>query len=219
MGSQESDARYETWLRWLDVISRQTYTLFLYRDYWRGLAEITRANDRIPPSTIFEAFGVWYATTQAVAVRRQLDRDPRAISLANLIDSIARHPEVMTRSRHVGLWGNEEFNSQANANYDRFAGEGKDTIDPARTNEDVERLATIATPVRGFVNTVVAHTDQRERSTTPTYEELNAAIDEIGELLKKYSSLLKATIVATVTPVHQQDWKQAFRVAWLNDGP
>lgn len=51
----------------------------------------------------------------------------------------------------------------------------------------------------------------------PTYQELNAALDELGELLKKYVSLFEATILATVAPVHQEDWKAPFRVAWIKD--
>lgn len=51
----------------------------------------------------------------------------------------------------------------------------------------------------------------------PTYEELNAAIDQLGDLLKKYTSLLKAEALAVVAPVHQYDWKAPFRVAWLRD--
>jgi hypothetical protein len=49
------------------------------------------------------------------------------------------------------------------------------------------------------------------------YKDLNAVIDEVGELLKKYSSLLTATIVGALTPVHQQEWRAAFRVAWWKE--
>ncbi|MGZ4408513.1 MAG: hypothetical protein ACXVHB_28915, partial [Solirubrobacteraceae bacterium] len=97
------------------------------------------------------------------------------------------------------------------------AGNGSDVIDPARTRADLDRLGEIAKPVVRFVNKAVAHTDEDELGSAPTYKDLNAVIDEVGDLLKKYSSLLTATIVGALTPVHQQEWRAAFRVAWWKE--
>jgi hypothetical protein len=208
------DELYEKWVDWLEKIATQTHNLWAYRDYWRGLVEITQANDEIPPSTFFDALGIWYADEQSVAVRRQLDKDHRSVSLWRLIRDIARHPEVMTRERHVSLWEEEHWTQQANANYDKFAGDGNDRIAPERTMKDLERLEAIAKPIKVYVDKRVAHTDEQAMSDVPTYDELNAALDELGKLLGKYMSLLKATVLATVSPVHQADWTQAFTVAW-----
>jgi hypothetical protein len=214
MGNADVDALYEKWLGWFEQVANETHTLFLYRDYWRGLAEMTQANPEIPASTIFYALGVWYAATQATSVRRQLDSDPRSVSFRNLLEDMAAHPEVMSRERHLGIWGDADWETLANENYDEFAGSGNNMIDPARTRADIDRLKYIVDPIVTFVNKVIAHTDERQRTSAPTYNELNAAIDEIGEMLKKYSSLLTASI-ALVEPVHQADWRQAFSVAWL----
>jgi hypothetical protein len=65
------------------------------------------------------------------------------------------------------------------------------------------------------VNKQVAHTDEQNLPAVPTYDELNVALDELGELLKKYVSLFEATILATVASVHQADWKAPFRVPWI----
>jgi hypothetical protein len=224
VGADEANALYEQWVRWLEQISHETHTLFLYRDYWRGLAEMTQANGNIPPSTFFDALGVWYGACQATSIRRQLDRDTRSISFRNLLADMAAHPEVMTRERHVGLWNTDDpreivkeaWQQKANANYNRFAGVGNDAIDPAITNADLERLLKIGEPVTTFVNKAVAHTDDEALGSTSTYAELNAAIDELGDLLKKYSSLLLAAIIAGLVPAHQEEWRQAFRVAWWN---
>lgn len=78
VGADEADLLYDRWVGWFERISNETYTLFAYRDYWRGLAEMTQANGPIPASTFFDALGVWYAATQGTNVRRQLDRDSRA---------------------------------------------------------------------------------------------------------------------------------------------
>jgi hypothetical protein len=225
MNANEQDALYKKWVRWFEQISNETHTLFLYRDYWRGLVEMTQAHGNIPPSTFFDALGVWYGATQATSIRRQLDSDRRSISFRNLLAEIAAHPEVMSRQRHVELWRNDDqrdgaqeaWKQRANGNYDRFAGGGHDVIDPERTRADLERLEQIGRPVVRFVNKAVAHTDEEALGSTSTYEELNAVIDELGGLLEKYSSLLTATIVGALVPVHQGEWRQAFRVAWWNE--
>jgi hypothetical protein len=43
-----------------------------------------------------------YWMEQAVAIRRLVDWDKRAISLIRLIEQIADHPEVLSRRRYVG---------------------------------------------------------------------------------------------------------------------
>jgi hypothetical protein len=223
--ANSEDLLYEKWKTWLNQITDETHTLFVYRDYWRGLAEMTKANDDIPPSTIFDALGVWYGTTQATSIRRQLDDDRRSISFRNLLTDIAAHPEVLTRERHLRLWdgdprdwARELGRKQGNANFDGFAGKGNDQIDPALTKDDLDRLLSIGEPVKKFVNKAVAHTDEKALGGTSTYTELNAAIDQLGDLLTKYSSLLTATIVsALLEPVHVDDWRQAFRVVWWKE--
>lgn len=182
---------------------------------WRELAEMTQAAD-LPPSAIFEAFGTWYTVTQAVAVRRQLDRDQRSVSLANLLADMAEHADVMTRARHLALWGDgEDWQEPANRNFDRFSTEA--ALDPAVPSADLAELESVAEIMRRYVNKAVAHLDQDGLDELPTYSDLNAAIDLIGELLRKYTSLLEATIIGELEPVIQYDWKAPFRHPWLPD--
>jgi hypothetical protein len=78
-----------------ETVRSETHTLWLYRDYWRGLAEMTQANDDIPRSTVFDALGVWYAAAQVTGVRRQLDRDSSvrpSSAHPSATDMLAREP-------------------------------------------------------------------------------------------------------------------------------
>jgi len=86
-----------------------------------------------------------------------------------------------------------------------------------RYRADLERFQKTARPIKDYVDRLVAHNDQRQLTRLPTYEELNAAIELLEEMLNKYLVLLKATSVPSADPVHQHDWKAAFRVAWLRD--
>lgn len=208
------DERYQQWLEWFKQIRNETHTIFLYRDYWRGLAEMTQANPDIPPSSIFPALDVWYVAVQATSVRRQLDRDRRAVSFANLLADMAEHPEVMTRSRHVTLWGKDElFRHEGERNFDGFAGERSDVVEPARTLADLERLRDVAKPIITLVNKAIAHSEEKHDAVA-TYAELDSAIDSIGELLQEYSSLLMAVALPELVPIDQDDWRLAFTVPW-----
>ncbi len=211
-------ALYEKWRKWIERIYNEVVTLFLYRSFYRGLAEITQANDEIPPSSFFDALGAWYATTQALAVRRQTDTGSDAISLAKLLENMAAHPQVMTRERFADLWGDEEhWRDRANEQFDAYVGEDADTISAERYRADLDGFQETARPIKDYVDRLVAHNDQRELENLPTFKELNAAIDALEELLNKYMVLLKATSVPTADPVHQADWKAAFRVPWLRE--
>jgi hypothetical protein len=176
----------------------------------------------LPASSIFDAFAVWYATTQAVAVRRQLDRHRRVISLRRLLDEIATHPHVASRARHVARWmegDGDQFEAEAHNNFDRFAGgRDRDQVDVALVLADIAELRAAGDVVERYTHDYVAHMAAEPISQVPTFVELNAAIDQIGALAQKYASLLKAEMVWQLEPVIQYDWKAPFRKPWLQDG-
>ncbi len=212
------DARWKRWGDHLERIIQETYRTHHYRQLYRGLAEITQRAD-LPASAIFDAFGIWYVTTQTSSVRRQLDRTKGTVSLWRLLDDIARNPQVASRDRHVAVWRENTLQpmiNKAHTNFDRFAGgRGRDHIDAALVCVDLEQLKAVGNIVEHYANEAVAHTSIDEKRTVLTYAELNAAIDQIGDLVKKYASLLKATILWQLEPVIQHDWKAPFRQAWI----
>lgn len=221
---ESPDARWNRWGAELERIIREVYTANHFRNLWRGLIEITQATE-LPPSAIFDAFGVWYATTQTAAVRRQLDRRKDVVSLWRLLDNIARNPGTATRERHVALWRTDDerdfavaaFKERGHENFDRFSGgRHRDTIDAALVRDDLKTLSALGGVVERYVNEAIA-ANERARQV-PTYAELNAAIDEIGRLVTKYASLLKATILIELGPVIQHDWKAPFRQPWIPEG-
>lgn len=211
-----SDKRYQRWVEWLEVVRNETLSLFLNRDYWNGLGEMTRNND-LPESSFFPALSRWYVTTQAVAIRRQVDTRRDVVSLLRLIKDVAAHPDVMTRERHVALWGDDsDLQHEGHRNFDRLSG-GADRIPKRAMRADSDRLIETSRPVEVLVNEAYAHRRERPRNEKVTYAQLNAAIDVIGELLRKYTSLIRASAFATLVPVDQGDWKAAFRVPWLRE--
>jgi hypothetical protein len=109
------DEIYARWVRWMDTIARETIGLFGFRDYWRGLAQMTQANPDIPPSTIFNVLAIWYGSAMMIGIRRQTDRRNDSVSLWRLLTEMAQRPNVITRSRHVAVWVGDGYDAVGEA--------------------------------------------------------------------------------------------------------
>ncbi len=123
----------------------------------------------------------------------------------------------MTRERHVALWSQDPWLAkQAHRNFDRFADTDRPgQIDADLVRADLRALDRAADGVKHHVDETIAHAADQTTRVTPTYEDLNEAIDKIGDLVRKYTSLLEATVFGTLEPIIQSDWEAPFRVPWI----
>lgn len=210
------DERFPRWVNWIERVRNATHTLFLYRHIFQELGRITREAD-LPPSVAFDAFASWYATAQSVAIRRQVDTRRGTVSLKRLLRDVAAHYRVMSRQRHIAAWDTNDphFVAEANANFDRFAGEGRAFIDPGAVRNDIARLDAAAATIKRYADEAVAHAAEDVAEEVPTWAELHAAIDVVGDLLQKYYSLLTASSIWQMLPVIQEDWLAPFRQPWI----
>lgn len=212
-----ADQRYASWLEQLEHIIQDVYRLNHHRQLFREVADITQAAN-LPPSAFFDAVGGWYADSQTAAIRRLVDRRRRSVSLVRLLDEIRQHPDVTSRARHVALWnGDPHFEREGHDNYDRFADASGERIDRLMVQADIDELNGAAAAVERYVDENIAHRALAPKAAVPTFAELNAAIDAIGEIVRKYASLLRAVMLAELTPVIQYDWKAPFRQPWLSE--
>jgi hypothetical protein len=69
--------------------------------------------------------------------------------------------------------------------------------------------------VNDYVNHHVAHSKATRTRKDLTIEQLDVAVDTIGDLFTKYASLLTAKGWALLVPVAQYDWLAPFRVPWI----
>ncbi len=189
--------------------------MHLHRSVFKEVGEIVEANGSLPPSYFWEFMRDTYGTTQAVAIRRQAEANTRVITLARLISEIAGDPTRFGEQWFVEMWGwdDEQFARKTFA--EKFAGNVGDHLDPSIAEGDLTRLAEIAETVKSYVDQHVAHSDQKPGETMPTFNDIDAAIDVIGDLFTKYVLLLTAAGYAQLTPVIQHNWKAIFREAWL----
>jgi AbiU2 len=216
-------AQVAKWRSWIEKdIRSDVVGMHFKRMIWREVQEMVAANPEVGevPSAFWDFYGENYAAAQAIAVRRQADRDARTCSLARLIKEMQADAELLTRDYYVGLLDERTDSDllvkRANSDFDRLAGSG-DHLDPEIPARDFEVLQNDAHRLRIYVNEHVAH-DMAEPTLPemPTYADLHAAIDSVGEIFKKYAVTLTGGWWATLEPAIQGDWKAIFRVPWLS---
>jgi hypothetical protein len=245
-----TDDRIEKWRHWLERgISNDVYGMNLRRFAWKRIEEIARANPAVgkTESYYWEFQFDTYASTQAIAVRRQSDTyDGQVASLGRLIYEISETPGILTREWWIGLWGQGDGHDDEDRAHwkriaekawdDQYAGEVGKHFDSSIARADLEKLQEGVEKVRRYVDQHVAHFDARTiprptgqpdevvppaapKGTIPTLNEVHDAIDLIGELFKKYGNLLTAASWVELVPALQHDWERIFRVSWIQPEP
>jgi hypothetical protein len=215
-----ADQRIEKWTCRCDgPIKNSVFAMHLQRFAWNEVGAILDANGQLPDSYWWEFMRDTYATTQAVAVRRQADTDPRAASLAKLIEEIRDDPSRMTRAHWLDHWkaGVPIARAIGEASWNtNFAGAVGTHLDPAIPAADFDALQAAASRVKKYVDRHVAHSDGRPSSVavTATLTEVHEAIDVIGGLFQRYFNLLTGNSTQVV-PVIPHDWKVVFRQPWI----
>lgn len=214
-----ADQRIEKWAGWIDgTIKNNVFVMHLQREAWKDVSEILAANPGLPESYWWEFMRDTYATTQAVAVRRQADLTRGVASLGKLIEEIGDDPSRVTKAFWLG------HNEGADAYWlrvaekawgDDFGGDVDAHLDPSVPTADLVALTDVGDSVRHYVDKHVAHADASAPEVTLTLGDIHDAIDVIGRLFSKYSNLLTGVAWASLVPAIQHNWKAAFAVPWM----
>jgi hypothetical protein len=215
------------WKRWLKIIDGEIIHLSHQRHIFRVISEMFQANPTLQQSggTVWLWFAENYATTAAVAVRRQADRGGRrpVVSLECLLTEIAANPRVLTREWFVRQYvrgkpaiTRRHFQAMGEHDFDKFAGRTSKRISVRKVLSDRRQLRRAAARVRNYVNKRIAHRALSGYSGPATFADLDAAMDELGRLLGRYSMLLNQAGMMAGPPTIQEDWETVFRVPWRN---
>jgi hypothetical protein len=212
-----NDSRVEKWVRWIDdPIKNEVLGVFAQRHVHQSLAKMTQLHGGLPPSHFFDNLSAWYASSQALAIRRQAEGSSRVVSLGRLLVEVRDDPERLTMTRFVSHARDELLRGELAATFARLYGGNTGThVDPALVEQDLTALTVAAADVKEYVDRHLAHSDANRLSALPTFATLNGAIDQLGETFRKYALLLIASSWATLVPVIQYDWLAPFREPWL----
>ena len=228
----DHDKLHEKWSEWLEQIKRQVYNMFHNRAIWRDMDDALRNHE----GGIFSAhYTDLYIAGQVMALRRIADAQAHdsTISLGRLLGDLHRNPTVMSRDRYVrmytadneadgsrnegveqrGMTEAEFLTNRAKAEFDSHFGDANGQFDLSKNQNRVERLAAASRHISSYADRLIAHIDSKGLLENPTYADLDAAIDEVGELLREIALLLGAEGLVNLEPITQDDWKWPFRQA------
>lgn len=161
--------------------------------YWKVQREVIQRNPRLLMihSAFLDMLNGSYSHSAAMRVRRLVDRNNRTISLRGLLEELRKYPDLL--------------NGQ---------------ITDAELAADGDELDRATSKVRGYVDQFIAHHDRLPVAAVPIHGELNAAIELLIRLLRKYYGSLAGSDVDVVVG-YLEDPLAIFRFAWIeinNDG-
>jgi hypothetical protein len=214
--SKSKDKEWISLLRNIEnQVSRLLWNRYLFREFMATI-ETNSALDTNNPFVVW----VWenYLFNAALGVRRLIDRDRRSISLLLLLEDIAKKPEILSRKRYAALFedsGLSDDTAYINRCFDSLVGEGKDCPDRRDIEHNMQKLLIIAKILIRYVNKMVAHIDKGTIRKLPTINDLDASIDCLADITKKYYAILHAGGVELL-PVAQTPWKRIFEIPWIS---
>lgn len=214
----KDEANRRRWLEWLERISADIHRLYDDRERMRGLLEVLGANPAIPNPGFFVNWVIrLYVQAVVMGVRRQSENRRDSISLGRLLDGIVAHPESLTRESYLAHFEgcSEERRDIAREEFEEAAGTDGPHIKAEIVLRDRDMLNKVAEAVRIYANKKVAHDDPQNAEVKLTFGQIDAALDQLGELLERYTLLLKAASLANVAPTHQFEWRETFTVPWI----
>jgi len=208
---------------WLDRIQSNVTEAIINQHIFWEVQDIIRNNHELQDSS--SVFYIWMGSTfvhsSVLAVRRQLDKDERSVSLLQFLLELKEYPELVSRNFHRSLYnepayGTERSDDMANYTYDKFVGVKATSLNPATVQQEIDSLKAASERLRHYANRNVAHYDGRGlQHPTPKFEELTECLALMEKLILRYLLLLKGTSPDKLLPTFAEDWKQVFRAAWI----
>ena len=154
--------------------------------YWKVEREVIQRNPRLLSirSAYLEMVRGSYADAVSSRVRRLIDGDSRTVSLRKLLVELKGYPELF-----------------------------RDPLASKELESDIEELDRTTLKIKVFVDQHVAHHQRKPVAVAPTHGELNAAIDTLIAVLRKYYAILAGSDLSVVVG-YLEEPLAIFRFPW-----
>lgn len=214
------DPKLEKWKKWIETIHNEVVELVTNQhDFWKIQGMIKQNPNIQKPNSFFRFVGQTYYDYGVIAVRRQIKYDTQSISFVRLLKEIIENPHLASREQFVNLY-RADMEDEADQIFDeQFPGGCPDHIDPITVQQDMDELEKHGGKLEEFADRRVAHHDRRTPKTIPTYSELDAAIDCLKRLTRKYVLLFEAKDLGDnlVARFIEDYWEEIFSQPWIVD--
>lgn len=222
-------ARLKRWVEMVERIQGEMVDLMWQREQIRRVGNMINENPRLleSPKSFLWDVRRWYMYFAAMAVRRQTDRNPKNVSLAQLLTEITQNSQCVTRdllvSQFDAVYGSHPdsttksiIRSQVvDGDWEKWSlADG--SLDAAIVEADLRSLESLSKELMKFASSQLAHTSLKAigKGTKLTFDDMDAAIDVLERLTIKYEALLTGRGGITLVPTEQYDWYQEFTFPW-----
>jgi len=201
------------WRGWLDRMSQEIRDLLIKKELFWELQKIAEENEKIlSPGLFFDWMCKNYMVAASVTARRFVDHR----SDSEMLDQILKNPGIINRDSHNTLYG-EHLKFASDRDFDGLVGNGVDVLSQDQIQSDInliDHADSEAKKIREFVNKNIAHfTNPKEHKQNPYLNELDKAIEDIFQLVGKYSLFLCGRLVDR--PPLGNDWRAALYKPWI----
>lgn len=181
----------------LERVKEEIQMLHFDRGVWRTFDAAAAGSVVVRDSFARAWFADSFYRCAALAVRAMVDRNPDSCTLVNLMAAVAESADAVSCPFVPEMWA-----------------VGGATLDPEKVRGDVAALQAAAAQVRQYVNKFLAHVDRNRKGGPPDAAVVDAAVDLLGDLLKKYVLILTGADLV-VTPLPHFHVAETFREAWI----
>jgi hypothetical protein len=196
-------------------ICKDLTRLLGFREIYRKTLVMFRDHPKLRSEGIFWPWlRKMYGDHVAVAIRRFVDDDSRAISLRNLATKVMNNPRLFTEERHMNFYRKAGLGDMGEGEFEDFAALGDKIIDRKKIAKDLGDFKGKAAPIKEMVDKLLAHKDRGGLARNVTYEDLDNALDTLTEYAEKYRLLIQC-IGGSLTPTILTDWQSIFEYAWM----
>jgi hypothetical protein len=210
------------WSEWLRSIESAVTELCVGREVYKETLDMYRQNPAIQKPSLFYSWMRGLFVAWSVTLIGRLVDDKRGTrSFVRFLRSVQKSSHPPSRDHHVALYitamtnfSDEEAARIANREFDRLVGSTENFVPKRQVEVDIARLLEVTKPIIRFRHERVAHVAENPSEQLPTYENLDAGIIVLVELLRKYSLLING-VSADPFPTIQYDWLAIFRVPWI----
>ena len=171
------------WKKWIDLICHDCGNVMLSRDMFLDLHKMIEKNEKMHQSDYFHDYMKdTYVAHATMMIRKHAKTDKDSISLASLAKDILDNKDQV-----------------------------KEIIISKDFSATIDHFTKCAKKIEAFADRVIAHRDRRAPSHTPTYNEVNEAIDSMDRLSVLCSLAVGGDCSETCKPTVQDGWLLIFR--------
>jgi hypothetical protein len=226
----------DDWQRWcdrFDKLHNGVIRLFHDRAIWRTILAMLDANPGIARGGFGEYWlGSCYTDSMLIGIRRETGADGGSIGLQRCLAGLSAAPRIARRDwyeHQVRQRGHQDWDgwdlAAIDAAFDIFAAPGQPFIDATRVTKDIAALEAVISRVNAYTTKSIAHRDDKPdlillpAAPPVTWAELDAALDAVGGIYKKYYRLRHpGEVLGALTPLISPGWIQMFQTAWMPIG-